>query len=322
MSTDNNVGIENSTKIKKNLETFSMVKKSYSNCDNLKDFFDLLNNNPKDIVKSVMKTTDIPKNKEIIDYVYKDDNCNYFDKTVSSVIDFAIDKNHVDLLEVTKNRHPEFLTDGRFNLTNFAQKDIKTQEDKEVFKFVLDNGSLMNYTKDSGFNNLLTESMKESKKGLFDKVSELASPEVKEDLKLIVIENINSFDNDKKLDNLFNKLNLSDNELKSVFVNSFPVNNDLQNGASNNVFNYMKDKFKFTDKTYNDTFERAVEGNNIEVANRLVLEENIKPKITVLNKIKEEMPELYKVCENKILNEKTNKEVIIKRQKNDIDFKM
>ena len=112
------------------------------------------------------------------------------------------------------------------------------------------------------------------------------------------------------------------NELKSVFVNSFPVNNDLQNGASNNVFNYMKDKFKFTDKTYNDTFERAVEGNNIEVANRLVLEENIKPKITVLNKIKEEMPELYKICENKILNEKTNKEVIIKRQKNDIDFKM
>lgn len=320
MSTENTVGVDSSNKIKKNLENFSMVKKSYSNCDNLKDFFDLINNNPKDIIKSVMKTTEVPKNKEIIDYIFKDDNCTYFDKTVSSVIDFAVEKNHVDLLEVVKERHPQFLTQGNFDVVNFANKELKTPEDKETFKFVIDNGSITNYTKNNTFNTLLTDSMKETKIGLFDKVSDLGNEQVKEELKHLVIDNIHSFKEDKQLDNLFNKLNVSDNELKSIFINSFPVQNS-NHQFDNNVFDYMKNKFKFTDKTYNEAFDRAVEGNNIEVANKLVSQENIKPKITVLNKIKEEMPELYKICENKLLNEKLEDKVVIKR-KSDLDFKM
>jgi hypothetical protein len=218
MSTEKEIGIDNSNKIKKNLENFAMVKKSYSNCDNLKDFFDIINNNPKDIIKSVMKTTDIPKNKEIVDYVFKDDNCNYFDKTVSSVIDFAIEKNHVDLLEVVKERHPQFLNNGRFDLVNFANKELKTPQDKETFKFVVDNGSITNYTQNNTFNTLLTDSMKESKIGLFDKVSDLGNAEVKEELKKVFVNNIHSFKENNQLDNVFNKLNVSDNELNPIFI--------------------------------------------------------------------------------------------------------
>lgn len=290
---------DNSNRIKKNLENFTIVKKLYSNCDNLKEFFDIINNNPKDIIKAVMKTTGIPKNKEIVDYVFKDDNCNYFDKTVSSVIDFAIEKNHVDLLEVVKERHPQFLNDCRFDLVSYANKKLKTPQDKEIFKFVVDNVSITNYTQNNTFNTLLIDSMKESKRGLFDKVSDLGNAEAKEELKNFVINNIHSFKDNNQLDNVFNKLNVSDNELKSIFINSFSVK-DSNIQFDNNVFNYMKDKFKFTDKIYNQAFERAVKGNNLEVANKLILKENIKPKITVLYKIKEEMPELYKICKTKI----------------------
>ena len=92
----NKYGTLNPFELRKNTQQKQLLTEEYKNIDNLSDFKEFLNHD-KDMVKEIMYSNSVPKNAEIINYLFVEDKCFYNDKIIKDIVVYGIQNNDLKL---------------------------------------------------------------------------------------------------------------------------------------------------------------------------------------------------------------------------------
>ena len=294
------------------------VGKEYLKVKTLDEFKNFLKlDADSQLIKNTVLANDIPENKDIINYIFTEDNYSYNNKTLTDIFKYAYKNNDLELLETIKDRHENVFNDIiKQNESTVFLKDINTQKDKDIYSFVTNNVKLQDYDERKTnviFSEIVNNKMENNLECLLN-----SNENNKEYFNNQIVEKV-KFLNPNGIDFFVEKCNPSDEQLSKMYVNSafqigstgddinvFIDSNPEEKGyeddcygshLSSKQFEYLNKNFTFSTKTYQDIFDRSINNSNLEIAKQVLSENNFIPKVSSLLKVKKDFPEFSNYCE-------------------------
>lgn len=305
----NKYGAINPLELNKHIKEMTERTNEYKNLDGLSSFKEFLNHD-KDMVKEIMYNNSVPKNSEIINYMFVEDNCFYNDKMIKDIVDFGIENNNIKILETVKIRHPEFLDINAL---------YSLEMEKETFEFFKDNTDIFENTSDYQ-KTIIATSLIDKKE--FDKLDSLEGfrEHILQHSEKLTLESMKGFIEHYKLSNegmkkLFISSFIEKGDCGDENINIFVEKNDFtlkevineKGGYGDNLLN---EKIKYLNKTYSfdkitlqEAFDKSIDNYNLECAKTLLETNQFKPKVSTLIKIEKQFPEFHNYCKKYIMTQ-------------------
>lgn len=305
----NKYGATNPFELKKSINEKSRLNTLYKNIDSLDSIVEFMKNDSQ-LVKETIFSNPIPKNKEVIQYIFVEDNCFYNNSMIKQIIEYSCENNHLDILNTLKERHPDLLNKSEYH---YFSNDLLTEKQKETFSFMVENTSTFENLNNLEKTNVLTELLNDNKLENFDLL--IHKNPLKE--KDFIIQNSKDLSLDG-MNNLINHCNISNEQIKNLFINScyekgdcrdeninifidndFSLNElEVENEAGgygnkllSSKYEFLNTNYQFDKETYQKAFEKCIDNENLETAKNLLETNEFKPKISTLMRIEKKYPQ-------------------------------